>query len=125
LDHNKLTPKDKEVVLSEVNQVINNIDEQLTAATSSIANAGATAFDAGKKVEEKLAQATFEGPEGPEGPGELRGQEQQQQQQQPGQPQRIGGKLIHNRLKKHTKKYKHYNDYKHYKSKKIRRNKRK
>jgi len=113
LDHNKLTPKDKEVVLSEVNQVINNINEQLTAATSSIENAATTALDAGKNLEEILATNRTEvpGEQGvPEGAA--------------GVPP-IGGKLIHNRLKKHTKKYKHYNDYNHYKSKKIRRYKRK
>ena len=115
LDHNKLTPKDKEVVLSEVNQVINKFDTQLTTATSSIANAANTAFDAGKKVEEILAAAEAEdgGAERAAGPD---GEQQQQT---------VGGKLIHNRLKKHTKKYKHYNDYNHYKSKKIRRYKRK
>jgi len=115
LDHNKLTPKDKEVVLSEVNQVINKFDTQLTTATRSIANAANTAFDAGKKVEEILAAAEAEdgGAERAAGPD---GEQQQQT---------VGGKLIHNRLKKHTKKYKHYNDYNHYKSKKIRRYKRK
>jgi len=121
LDHNKLTPKDKEVVLSEVNQVINKFDEQLTTATRSIANAATTAFDAGKNLEEILAANRTGEPGGPGGSGEPQTQQQQAEQPQ----QTLGGKLIHNRLKKHTKKYKHYNDYNHYKSKKIRRYKRK
>ena len=110
LDHNKLTPKDKEVVLSEVNQVINKFNRQLTTATSSIANAATTALDAGKNLEEILAANRTGEPEGAAGPEGAAVS---------------GGKLIHNRLKKHTKKYKHYNDYNHYKSKKIRRYKRK
>jgi hypothetical protein len=120
LDHNKLTPKDKETVLSEVNQDIKKIDNQLISITAATTTAAETGIDLGNKTETRIdadGPGEQEGPGGPGGPG---GPEKPVVQEQ-----RIGGKLIHNRLKKHTKKYKHYNDYKHYKSKKIRRNKRK
>ena len=117
LDHNKLTAKDKEEILSEVNQVIINLDEQLTAATRIMAEAGATGIQTGKTVEAVIAQVNSERTGGPGEQGEPGSQDPQQQH--------IGGKLIHNRHKKHTKKYKYYNDYNHYKSKKIKRYKRK
>ena len=124
LDHNKLTPKDKEVVLSNVNKEVAKLEKQLQTVQNTMTTAGIQGEKAARVVEAEQAinpQLKSEG-EAESGTG-------------PGPDSEAvavavagagaGGKLIHNRLKKHTKKYKHYNDYNHYKSKKIRRNKRK
>lgn len=110
LDHNKLSVKDKTEILENVNKEVARLNKSLKVVNTAIIEAAKRGEITARNIEATTV---------------VSGEPESQDQQQQGELQRIGGKLIHNRLKKHTKKYKHYNDYKHYKSKKIRRNKRK
>jgi hypothetical protein len=121
LDHNKLSVKDKTEILENVNKEVARLNKSLKVVNTVIIDAARKGETAAKNIEalEAINKQLQEEGEAGIGTG----------------PESAsvavtgvsvtGGKLIHNRLKKHTKKYKHYNDYKHYKSKKIRRNKRK
>ena len=116
LDYNKLTQKDKDIIRGEVTKDMQPIKEALgvventmqEAANEGIENAKteAEAIEQAEKLAEKLATEGAEGAPGLEEREESQG----------------GSKIIHNRLKKHSKKYKIYKKYKH--SKKIK-NKRK
>jgi hypothetical protein len=115
LDHNRLSTQEKGEVVTAINKKIAGVEkglQVLEADAKSITDKAAATADAVTDAIEETEGAAKDG--------------EQQQAEQP--QQTLGGKLIHNRLKKHTKKYKHYNDYNdynHYKSKKIRRYKRK
>ena len=116
LDYNKLTQKDKDIIRGEVTKDMQPIEDKLIiienniqqAAIGGIENAKteAEAIEQAEKLAEKLATEGAEGAPGLEEREESQG----------------GGKITHNRLKKHSKKYKIYKKYKH--SKKIK-NKRK
>jgi hypothetical protein len=117
LDHNRLSTQEKEEVVTAINKKIAGVEkglEGLEAEVKSITDKAESQAAAAAEAADTAADA---GRNGEQGEGEAVAGA--------GAGAVSGGKLIHNRLKKHTKKYKHYNDYKHYKSKKIRRNKRK
>jgi hypothetical protein len=127
LDHNKLSVKDKTEILENVNKEVARLNKSLKVVNTVIIDAARKGETAAKNIEaleaiNKQLQGEGEG-EGEAGTGTGTGPESASVAVTGVSV--TGGKLIHNRLKKHTKKYKHYNDYKHYKSKKIRRNKRK
>lgn len=125
LDHNKLSVKDKTEILENVNKEVANLDKSLKVVNTVIIEAAKRGEITARNIEALEAinkQLQGEG-EGEREAGTGTGPESASVAVTGVSV--TGGKLIHNRLKKHTKKYKHYNDYKHYKSKKIRRNKRK
>jgi len=103
LDHNRLSTQEKGEVVAAINKKIARVEKGLNGLEDQVKSITA-------KVDAVAARDTEETEETVRTEAVAAG---------------AGGKLIHNRLKKHTKKYKHYNDYNHYKSKKIRRYKRK
>jgi hypothetical protein len=130
LDHNKLSVKDKTEILENVNKEVARLNKSLKVVNTVIIEAAKKGEMTAKNIEALEAinkqlegEEKQEKPEGEAGTGTGTGPESASVAVTGVSV--TGGKLIHNRLKKHTKKYKHYNDYKHYKSKKIRRNKRK
>jgi hypothetical protein len=125
LDHNRLSTQEKGEVVTAINKKIAGVEKGLQvleadaksitdkaeSQAAAAAEAADTAADAGRNGEQGEGEAVAVAGAGAGAGAPV-----------------AGGKLIHNRLKKHTKKYKHYNDYNdynHYKSKKIRRYKRK
>ena len=132
LDYNKLTQEDKDLIRGEVNEDIKPIKEALGVVENTIqeaANEGikaaaeqaaaaeaaeAAAAEAEAREAQRAATATVPKPETKPESEYIQGQDRV--------TGRGGGKIIHNRLKKHSKKYKIYKKYKH--SKKIK-NKRK
>jgi hypothetical protein len=109
LDHNRLSTQEKEEVVTAINKKIADVEKGLKELETQVKNI--TAKVEAVAAEAAAAKEETEG-DGTDGAGAT------------GVPvtgAESGGKLIHHRQKKHTKKYKHYNDYKHYKSKKIRR----
>ena len=122
LDYNKLTQKDKDIIRGEVTKDMQPIEDKLIiienkiqqAAIGGIENAKAEAEAEAEAAAEAQGAATATVPE-----GEKVDKYIQEQGRVNGEG---GGKIIHNRPKKHSKKYKIYKKYKH--SKKIK-NKRK
>jgi hypothetical protein len=114
LDHNRLSTQEKGEVVTAINNKIASVETGLKGLEAEVKNITTKVVAAAA-----AADAEGDGAEGEQGAAGADGADVATL------PQSIGGKLIHNRLKKHTKKYKHYNDYNHYKSKKIRRYKRK
>ena len=106
LDHNRLSNIEKEEVVKSIDEKISKVEKGLKSIETQV-----------KTINTKVGIVVSENEEGGEGEGEEG--ENQGENQVNGQG---GGKITHNRLKKHSKKYKIYKKYKH--SKKIK-NKRK
>jgi hypothetical protein len=107
LDHNRLSTQEKGEVVTAINNKLAGVETGLKGLEAEVKSITAKVEAVEAVAAAVAAVAADEAAEGTTG------------------EQVTGGKLIHNRLKKHTKKYKHYNDYKHYKSKKLRENKNK
>ena len=109
LDHNRLSSSEKEEVVKSIEEKISKVDSGLKSIITQVAI-----------INTELDRANAEGDmEGEGAEGEEVDEYKQGQDRVSG---RGGGKIIHNRPKKHSKKYKIYKKYKH--SKKIK-NKRK
>ena len=114
LDHNRLSSSEKEEVVKSIEEKISKVDSGLKSIITQVAIINT-------ELDRANAEGDMEG-EGAEGEGAVGEEVDEYKQGQDRVTGRGGGKIIHNRPKKHSKKYKIYKKYKH--SKKIK-NKRK